>query len=317
MLHEFRTRRGLYVLGAGASAPDVPFGSDLMTAPALDYVRNSGSFPAVVPDKAPLTRRIVAEARKVPLSLVHPDREIRPGTDDFPYLELIERLPDFHARLHMKQLLAAARFSGRRSDGYRVFRLFRRGMIADYNHDGLAYDACRRFHKVIEMHGGIEAGFGSPRMAEIIAEAREYDLPVPSDDLLMCAPESPWDVQLSRRLLDVGAFRPEVIVVIGYSFGRGEAGFDDAVSLDFLLRSFRNFPGNVYVINPNPYDLQHLLADGLRSRKVVGVPAFWNVLAHAMMVKATGARRWKPLNYTYQRILGDFGSNVSFPRPRD
>jgi hypothetical protein len=308
----------LYVLGAGASAPDVPFGTDLMTAPALDYVRNSGSFPAIVSDKAPLTRRIVAEARKVPLLLAHPDREIRLGADVSLYFELIERLPNFYVRLFMKHLLSVARFSGRRSDGYRVFRYFRRGMIADYNHDGLAADTCFGLHRVIEMHGGIAPGFGSPHVAEIIAEAREYDdLEVPLDDLLMCVPESTWDVLLSRRLLEVVTFRPEVIVVIGYSFGRREAGFDDAVSLDFLLRSFRNFRGNVYVINPDPYDLQHLLADGLQSREVIGVPAFWNVLAHAMMMEATGPRGGKPLNYMYRRILDDFGSGVSFPRSRD
>ncbi len=316
MLHDFRTRRGLYMLGAGASAGDVPFGHALMAAPALDYLRNAGSFPVVVPEKAALTTRIVEAARTMPLALVYPGREIRTGTDDLIYLELIERLPDYHARHYMKHLLSASRFSGRRSDNYRVFKLFRRGMIANYNHDGLADDICRS-HQVIQMHGTISPRFGSPEMAEFIAEAREYDLRAPLDDLLMCAPESTWDMRLWRRLLEVGTFRPEVITVIGYSFGRGESGFDDAVSLNLFLRSFRNFPGCIYVIDPRPYELKHLLADGLQSRNVVGVPAYWNVLAHAMVVKATRPCCRKSLHYTSERILDDFGSGVSFPRPLD
>lgn len=318
VLHEFRTQRGLYILGAGASAADVPFGTELMTAPALDYVRNSWLFPVVVREKAALTERIVAEARRKPWALAYPTPEAGlEATDVSFYLDLFERLPDFHAWLHMKHALSTARFNRRRSANYRVFQFFSRGMIANYNHDGLASDICRRFHRVIEMHGTIEAGFGSPEMAEIVAEARGYDLSVPLDNLLTCVPESYYDLELTRRLAEVETFQPEVITVIGYSFGRRSNGFDDIVSLESFLRKFREFLGYVYVIDPSPYELQHMLADGLRCRNVLGIAAYWNVLAHTMIIKAMRPCWCTLLNYEHERILDRFGSNVSFARTLD
>src|SRR5258708_5503705 len=106
LLWLFRARRGLFILGAGASAGaseeagEVRFGQDFLVGPALDYVRGD-SFPVSLPVSTELSRKVIKVAEGVPLSRVFPDRTIRPGMDEFPYHELLQRMPDGFARLYM------------------------------------------------------------------------------------------------------------------------------------------------------------------------------------------------------------------------
>ena len=286
---QFRSQRGLYIVGAGTSVGDAPLGQSFMEGPALDYARNSGSIPTTIPVQSYLNRRILEAARSVLPSQVFPGREYRYGTDDFPFLEIVQRMPNSHARLYLKHTLSMTRFAGRKSDNYRVFSQFRRGMVVNYNHDGLAADFCSPFHDVINMHGVVERTYGSPAAAEWIAQVREYDLSLGPDDLLMCEPESFQDIALQRKFLRVARFQPDFVAIIGYSFGRNGERFDDQVSLDFFSRMLHGFAGNVYVIEPRPSALRDMLTDRLASARVFGIPAFWNVLAHTI-VRSTGGK---------------------------
>jgi hypothetical protein len=173
LLGQFRARRRLYILGAGASTGDAPFGQSFMIGPAVDYVREAGGFPAILPEQSELNRRIIDIATQLPVSRFFPEREFRPGTPEFPYREMLQRLPGFYARLLLKHTLSTARFSRRQSDNYRLFELFRSGTILNYNLDGLATEICSRFHRVLAVHGIIQLGYGSPRAVEIIAAVRE------------------------------------------------------------------------------------------------------------------------------------------------
>lgn len=145
--------------------------------------------------------------------------------------------------------------------------------------------------------------------------AREYDLQVTPDDILMCVPESYTDLQLAGCLLEVERFSPQFIAIIGYSFGqRPERTYDDRISLDFFREAFRGFMGNVYVISPNPDDLREMLADGIGSKNVLGVPAYWNVLAHAFMGALRDPNGTRSLNYVCEKILDTYGGEIVFPR---
>jgi hypothetical protein len=124
ILQHFRSRSGLYILGAGASAGIVPFGASFLSTPAVGYV-HAGSFPADIPQQSELTRRSIAallgmndEDRRARL---FGGREIRPGTTDFPYEEQLRRQSDFYTRLHLKHLLAKPRYWQRQSDSYLAF----------------------------------------------------------------------------------------------------------------------------------------------------------------------------------------------------
>ena len=223
ILQHFRSRSGLYILGAGASAGIAPFGASFLRKPAVDYALG-GSFPADIPQQSEFTRRSIAallgmnaEDRR---ALLFGGRELRPGTPDFPYKEKLRRQPDFFTRLHLMHHLAKPRYWHQQCDNYLAFRFFHRAVILNYNLDGLATDMCNAFHKVIAAHGTIEQGYGSPHMAEYLMAVREFNLPVPPDDRLLCIPESVADFSLQRRLFEAMRTRPNFVAVIGYSFGK-------------------------------------------------------------------------------------------------
>lgn len=313
IVRQFRLRPGLYVLGAGASVGDVPFGQTLMWGPALEYV-HGGSFPASLPEQSPLNRRIIAAAAGMTSADVFLGQEVRRGTDDFPVQELIRRLPNYFGRMHLQHLISRANFEGRISDSYGVFGQFHPGLVANYNHDGLASRICSGLHEVIEMHGSVRRGIGSPELAQFLERARDYDFAAPADDLLMCVPESFQDLALQRKLLRLARFRSDFVAFIGYSFGFNGTGVDDAVSLDFFTRALRYYPGNIFVIEPRPERLSEMLAERLKTNRVFGIVAYWNVLAHAIVQRSVNGER--SLNYASLSFLDRVGGGLSFPDRR-
>ena len=275
LLRHFRAQQGLFVLGAGASAGasesggEVRFGHDFLIAPALDYVRGD-SFPVSIPVHSELSRKIINVARGVPLSRVFSDRIIRPGMGEFPYEELVQRMPGGFARLYMKHDLSKARYSKRPRDNYTAFRLFYPAMLMNYNLDGLATDCCSDIHHVLTPHGTIPAGYGSPEMVRLLAGVRDYDLHVEPDGFVISVPESPRDQNLGRCLDLMATCSPLFIAIIGYTFGRSGSGHDDWISLDRFKSAFHCFAGNVYVIEPRPEPLREMIADGIEFE-----PSLW------------------------------------------
>jgi hypothetical protein len=310
MLKHFRARPGLYILGAGASAGEAPFGENFMLGPALDYI--PGGFPVDIPTHSELSQKIIAIANGLSPADFFPERAIRLGTEEFPVYEMLRRLPDYYARLFMKHKLAAPRFLQRQSDNYRVFRAFYPSMILNYNLDGLATDLCGKYHRVIDAHGTIEHGYGSPQAAKVIEVARGFDLAGLSDDLLLCTPEERY-LQLPQRLSWVEKCAPDFIAVIGYSFGRNGDNFDDNVSLEIFQRRFKGFAGNVYVIDPHPETLREMIAERLKSKYVFGVRAYWNVLAHVFIYVLQDKGGRKSINYMCEKIFDTLGCEIAFP----
>jgi hypothetical protein len=317
VLREFRSYPGLYLLGAGTSAGMAPLSRAFWTTSSLDFLRNLGGFSASIPVHSPLTRRIIDGSSNLSLSEIFPGREFRFADGQSLYLEILKRLPNYFARTYLKHVLAKANFSGRQSDSYRIFQFFRPSFIANYNHDGLAARLAGAGHRVVEMHGRVERGYGSPEMAKVLDQARDYHLTDVDDSLVMGVPESYLDLQLARNLQIIGAFSPAFIAIVGYSFARYGDGHDDQVSLEYIKMRYQGFPGNVYIIDPAPDYLRETLADAIRSKNVFAIRAYWNVLAHVFlrMLKEPASRR--SLNYWHEQILDRYGSGISFPMARD
>lgn len=321
ILGQFRTRRGLYILGAGVSTGAAPLGEAFWTAAPLDYLHNLGSFSADIPVHSELTQKMIDNSHR----LILEDRAIRFGIEDsLLQWEILQRMPNYYARLYLKHRLSKFRFSGRQSDSYRIFQTFHRSLIMNYNHDGLAADCLGQFHHVQDMHRTIDGRYGSPRMYEIIDDVRDYDLSDIHDGITMGVPESYFDPYLAHKLLkaarEVSICPPNFLAIIGYSFAQNERGYDDHVSLHCFLHTHRNFRGNIYVIGPKSDaldDLKDLIADGLKSKNVFRICAFWNVLAHAFMKAQRDQGGRRALNYVYNQILDTFGSDEVFPLPRD
>jgi hypothetical protein len=321
ILQYFRSNSGLYILGAGASAGMVPFGASFLSTPAVSYVLGA-SFPADIPQQSELTRRSNAALLRMNAedrhALLFGGREIRVGTTDYPYEELLRRQPDSYTRLQLKHLLATPRYRRQESDSYLALRLFRRAVILNYNLDGLASDMCGAFHKVIAAHGTVEHGYGSPRMAEYLMAVREFNLPVPPDDHLLCLAEPDINTdayfRLRRRLSEAMGARPEFVAVIGYSFGRNGNLYDDHVSWNFFCRMFYKFAGRIYVIDPKPDELRERISEAAKSCDVFGVRAYWNVLVHAFMRRASDNYLRTSLNYIHEQLLDAYGSGAVFPQ---
>jgi hypothetical protein len=316
LLARLRTESGLYVLGAGASAGVAPLGRSFWTAVPLDFLRNLTGFSAEIPNHSALTQQILENSRGITIEDIYPGREIRPGSWDYPYREIMERIPGYYARILLKHLLAKANFAARHNDSYGVFDFFRPSVIANYNHDGLATRFCGWRHRVLDMHGSVGREFGSPEIEALIEQVREYHLPEASDGILMGVPESPWrDRGLVLKLLEIGRFRPAFIAIIGYSFARNAEGHDDHVSLEYFEHRFRDFQGPVYVIDPNPDYLHEMLSERLKLRGIIGVRARWNVLAHAFMksLRAPCGCGRRSINYDYESLLDIHGGGIAFP----
>jgi hypothetical protein len=299
MFAQFRAQRGLYILGAGASAGEVPLTGDLMRDPAIQVI-TGGCFPAEVPTHSILGSRLIAAGCQLTSDVLYPGREFRPGTPDIPIKEIAVRMQDSFGEYWLRHLLAAARHAGRISANYAALCKFKPGTIANYNHDGVATDICGEVHRVIEVHGSVRPGYGDKEFGAWVYEARHYSLPVIMEDLLMCVPERLGDPTLHKRLLRTVYAMPEFLAVIGFSFGE-----DDAVSLDFYTRALRHFQGVVYVIDPKPDHVAEMLAECLKSDHVYSIQAYWNVLTRAMTTPREGARS---LRHQHERLLDRFGS---------
>lgn len=316
LLRHFRTRRGLYVLGAGTSAGHVPVSLGLLRGPALDYARG-GSFPAAVPGQSELTRKSIATATgsnlSAALSLLFPDREVRPGTPQFPLEELLRRQSDGYTCLHIMHALAKPCFWNTQSDNYLAFSLFYPSVILNYNLDGLASSLCRS-HKVITPHGTVNMGYGSPDMAKFLQVARGIDLTISPDDVTLCVSGSDTDWELRSMLWEAVERTPDFVAVIGYSFGRNRDAFDDHLSWRFFRRVFNNFQGNIYVIDPEPDDLSARISEVTRSNRVFGVPAYWNALAHAFMEVSGNQAGRRSLDHLYNQTIDTLGGKMIYLR---
>jgi hypothetical protein len=287
--------RGLYLLGAGASAGEAPFGSVLLRGPLVDFLRHARSFSETLPEQPPLSRLLLGAGAHLS-SFDIDGRALRPGTEDLT-LELLHRMPPNFPRSHLMHKLAAASFRRRKSHDYLPFRLASPSLFINYNHDGLAGDLIGDLHPVIAVHGSIDRWIGAPASLDFILSAGiEYGLAIATDELLMLEPESYADLDLARRLLPMARCRPDFIAIIGYSFGWTGRRHNDAVSLDFLVDHYRKFVGEVFVVDPYPERLQEILAERLRAARILALPARWNLLAHAFLEARAGRLNGRTLN---------------------
>ena len=88
MFTRLRTRMGLFVVGAGASAGSSPLGRDFWRESPLDYLRDLRSFPATVTPQGPLTQGMIDHSG-IEIGDIFPGRELRPGTDEYPFREIL------------------------------------------------------------------------------------------------------------------------------------------------------------------------------------------------------------------------------------
>jgi hypothetical protein len=105
-LRRLCTGRGLYFLGAGASAGEAPFGASFLRDPLIDFLCHAGSFSIDRPEHPPLSSLLLdAGARLTAFDI--DGRTLRPGTED--------RTPPNFARSYLMHRLAVPRYHRRES----------------------------------------------------------------------------------------------------------------------------------------------------------------------------------------------------------
>jgi hypothetical protein len=310
LLSRLRRQPALYIFGAGASAPVVPLAPTLMLRTASGFI-DLGSYAAYPAAETVLTARIKRVAEGFDFSAEWPQR---PGTPELHTDELLQRLSHDGAFASFMYHLSVIRFTQRRIPNYTVLRAFHPSVMLSYNVDGLAVDTLGSRHVIKEMHGSITAGYGGPAGAEIMRLAQEYDIEMRHDDLLPCGPETFTDERLHRKLQMMVRSNPAFVMIVGYSFGKSETGYDDWVSLEALVGRFRGVPIDVYVLDPHPPDLAEMLSERLGSTRVHTFPVYWNVLAWAFTQILSGQLGAERLDYFHEQMLDDRGPGVVFPR---
>jgi len=228
--------------------------------------------------------------------------------------ELLQLIPPNFARSRLMYPLAVSRYRQRASHNYLPFRFSPRSLFMNYNHDGLATDLIGDIHTVIPVHGSIPPLVGSPEALEFIRTAGiDYDLAIAPDQLLMLEPESYFDCNLAHRLIPMARFKPEFIAIVGYSFAWTDQRHNDAVSLDCFIDHYREFPGQVFVVEPQPERLQDILAHRLHAAHVVGLPARWNLLAHVFLEALAGRLNGRTFNDCCEELVDAGHAWSAFP----
>src|SRR4051794_19802543 len=113
MLALFQARPGLFVLGAGASAGEVPMANQMLRDIALDYLLKVGGFTPEIPKHSELTQQAINAGRLLTPQDVFPGIIARPGVDDPPLREMLDRLPGYFTRLSAMRALALPRYLGK------------------------------------------------------------------------------------------------------------------------------------------------------------------------------------------------------------
>jgi len=186
-------------------------------------------------------------------------------------------------------------------------------VMLNFNLDGLASDICGSRHWIEDMHGSVHAAYGGPAGADLMKVALEYGIDVTDDELWPCGPETLTD-RLYRKLRAITLSNPAFVMIVGYSFGKTEGGYDDALSLQAFVRRFRHRPLDVYVLDPRPHELAGILGEQLQSNRVHPFPVYWNVLAEAFTRVLSGRLDVARVDYFHDMTLNNHGPGIVFPR---
>lgn len=278
LLTALGTPHSCYVLGAGASAPEVPTIAQLPDR-AASYARLLSSWPASPIPSSPL-RQLIA-----------------------PLIERAQRTPslgnwkaagmtDTTVALVLEDLIATAHW--RPLTQYSVFRLFPlNAAVVSFNWDGLAFARCPQ-SDVVHPHGRLPPRQIVPGALDAALDMSQL---VDGSTWLLPGLVLPGEEEESRlrtvreRVFNLWRTAP-CVTVIGYSFGLHSGLRYDQVWLDtFVAAMTVNNGAAVHILSPDAQHLREELAESLkRTINVHAWPFSWKAVADALEVAAKRAR---------------------------
>jgi hypothetical protein len=272
--------RSCVVLGAGASAPLVPAMRQLRQN-VRRRVLEAGSFPAEI-----IARDLIAER------VLGPRRMDVPPWDTAGQLRevlLAEHISPAAVQAATVALLVPGDYS-RVPAQYAILNhsLHRMGIV-NYNNDGLADRYCPK-HIVVDVHGTTPAVGNSPvwnHWIDILldfpglsmVEIPGFHYPVPE----------PFKMAFGREYGKVERLLgwTKRLAIIGYSFGEQ----DDWIGYRRIVDVISRERISVVVVKPDARALVDRLNGDTGSRSALGLPAYWDRLACAILAVRSRAGR--------------------------
>lgn len=297
LAHYFFKDSAVYILGAGASSEAVAFGPKLVGKIASDF-RMGGSFPIELPQRDERTEKIIS------LNLRN-NYELLSG--DELWNELITRLSPSFVKLNLFYHLANPAYLNAAPYNYLIFNYFKNSTIVNYNLDGLASRYCQSKHNIIDVHGTVPSGYGSPDTKALLSLVQDYDLSLDiQGNHILFEKEKETDLFLQGQLMKTANAieKCKFVCIIGYSFAQSGNNFDDALSLDFISNSLLLQKKPLCILDPNPLYLREFFMDKLKTKSVFSFPVFWNILAEAMVRNCNDLEH---LDYHYSRLCDERG----------
>lgn len=265
LLESLDSANTAYILGAGASAPDVPVMQELIRRVLGSFRENVKGF---IPTEEPTpTHYLFAEQ----------------ASDEDTRQELLASSIETFRVLIAHELKPKPLALQEPPAQYRVLAAVRPGAtMINYNVDGLASQHCARA-RVLVPHGQVPDFVGRMPLAGAVHLTQEGIEIVPAGSFWLPEPEREQDLVARidpayRSLLNVGT-----IVVIGYSFGLSSDGIMDRVSFEALREYCRGKKVRILVVDPSPWRLAETLGETLQNLEIIPVPAYWNVLCRAIL----------------------------------
>lgn len=295
LFHFAIAHKSLYILGAGASLPEIN--------PSADKIRKE------------IWKNGIFDASRQPTSLLK-ERLLPPLS---PFTTLDSSIPqnelDAHTPTNLIEILFAQMITVpgvSRVAQYEVFDHFSSSILFNFNNDNLA-DAVHHRHLCLYPHRRVNFGLAhSPilnlaiemlAIPDSITDAFGYHRPLPEPSNITS--QEPY------LTLKSNFESSQSVIIIGYSFGYQTAtgSIDDAESFEMIVDLLRWRPKRVLIIDPNPERLYFRIESAVRRNTVSILRCKWNVLAAFILSGAFGRaykqmRRndWQEITSLYQKF---------------
>ncbi len=265
LFHFSITHRSLYILGAGASLPNVKPNSDELRK----IIWDNGIYDVVSHPPSLLRTRLLP-----PKSYSEP----------FLYSSIPQNELDAHTPINLIDILFARMITVpevNRVAQYEVFELFPASMIFNFNNDNLSdgihhRHCCMYPHRRVNFrlaHSSVlSRGILMSAISDSTCDALDFHRPLPE----------PSDITSHQCYLNLLTKFESIqsVVIIGYSFGaQGDGSIDDSESFDMIVDLLRWRPKRVLIIDPDPWGLFSRINAVIKENAVSILRCKWNVLA--------------------------------------
>jgi hypothetical protein len=288
-------QRSLYILGAGASLPDIP--SQIGNA-IRRRIWGNGIFEASAQPTFPLRERI------------------------FPFDEGLEVDAFYSGSISKNELIAHVRQSvietlvaqaitipdARRAPQYEVFNRFYPSILFNFNNDNLANSVDDR-HLVLRPHGAVNAELVHSSVVKRAVEWSTVPENFHSKSMYHRMIPEPWDItsRTAYRMLISRFNSVRSVVIIGYSFGEQVTTglIDDAEFFEMLVDLLRWRPKPILLVNPDPERLFFRIEESIHCKSVSAMHCKWNVLAEFILsggYKLALQNSWQEVTSLYLRF---------------